>query len=209
MSSILAFGDSNTWGFVPGTKTYARFAEDVRWTGILRRKCANCHVIEEGLCGRTTVFEDCRRPGRKGIDALPEILDRNPSLNAIVIMLGTNDCKSAYDASADTIGEGMELCISEAKKHISPDRILLVSPIFLGKDVWKPNKDPEFDHDSIAKSHELKDVYQRLARKHGTQFMAASDFVTADEADNEHIGSEGHKLFATAIYEKLHTMKVV
>lgn len=58
MKTILCFGDSNTYGYRPDTGK--RYAEDTRWTGILREKLKDrkIEVIEEGLVGRTTVFED-------------------------------------------------------------------------------------------------------------------------------------------------------
>ena len=34
MKSILCFGDSNTWGYDPATKT--RFSRNIRWTGVLQ-----------------------------------------------------------------------------------------------------------------------------------------------------------------------------
>ena len=33
---ILCFGDSNTYGLIPGTKE--RYKENIRWTGILQQK---------------------------------------------------------------------------------------------------------------------------------------------------------------------------
>ena len=66
MEQIIAFGDSNTWGLNPTLKT--RYPENVRWTGILRSRLQRLGLLlkEEGLCGRTTVFEDPRRTGLKG-----------------------------------------------------------------------------------------------------------------------------------------------
>lgn len=68
MKQLLCYGDSNTWGLIPGTKE--RYPWGIRWTSILQEKLGNAdvHVIEEGLCGRTTVFEDYYRKGRKGIE---------------------------------------------------------------------------------------------------------------------------------------------
>ena len=79
MKNILVFGDSNTWGLIPGT--HERYPWGVRWTSILQEKerCNNTRIIEEGLCGRTTIFEDELRPGRKGLDMLPVLLEtHNP-----------------------------------------------------------------------------------------------------------------------------------
>ena len=53
---ILAFGDSNTWGYIPGTAE--RYDEDTRWTKLLEKKLGDGYeVVEEGLTGRTTVFD--------------------------------------------------------------------------------------------------------------------------------------------------------
>ena len=52
---ILCYGDSNTWGYIPGVGT--RYKKEERWTGILE-SLTKAEVIEEGMCGRTTVFGD-------------------------------------------------------------------------------------------------------------------------------------------------------
>ena len=56
MKEILCFGDSNTYGLIP--KTNGRYDREVRWTGLLQDALKNdgFRVLEEGLCGRTTVF---------------------------------------------------------------------------------------------------------------------------------------------------------
>ena len=207
MKSILAFGDSNTWGLIPGTQE--RYPWEVRWTGVLQDKCKYVRVIEEGLCGRTTVFEDGLRPGRKGIASLPLILETHHPVDAAIVMLGTNDCKSAYSVSAATIGKGVELCLDEILKYMPPQNILLVSPVLLGEDVWKPDKDPEFDRKSVEVCSQLKSIYYNIAKDRGTAFLSASDHVCADEADSEHMNEEGHRVFACVVYEKLKEMKIV
>ena len=69
---IVCFGDSNTWGY--DVETDARFPEDVRWTGRLQRLLGeNYIIIEEGLCGRTTVFEDPIHEGMNGLAYLCQI----------------------------------------------------------------------------------------------------------------------------------------
>ena len=65
MQQVLCFGDSNTWGYNP--ENGERFPWGIRWTSILQQKLADkeIRIIEEGLCGRTTVFEDPLRQGRR------------------------------------------------------------------------------------------------------------------------------------------------
>ena len=92
MKQLLCFGDSNTWGLIP--KTNERYYWGVRWTSILQDKLQNVRILEEGLCGRTTIFDDAYRKNRNGLESLPEILESNYPIDAAIIMLGTNDCKS-------------------------------------------------------------------------------------------------------------------
>lgn len=209
MRQILAFGDSNTCGLVPGSKPKERYPWDVRWTGILDNNCSSVRVIEEGLCGRTTAFEDDLREGRKGVSTLPLILETHAPIDFVIVMLGTNDCKSAYSVSAETIGKGMELCLDEIEKYLAADKILLISPILLGEEVWRPEKDPEFSGQSVETSHRLKDVYARIAKERGTAFLAASDYVRANVRDDEHLDEEGHRILASVIMEKLNGLGVL
>ena len=202
MKHILAFGDSNTWGLIPGTGE--RYPEHIRWTGILRKAVApfGYRVLEDGVCGRTTVFRDPSRPGRKGIDAIDRYRETE-GLSAVILMLGTNDCKAVFRASPELIGRGLEQCLRRFEAFLPPERILFVSPLLLGPDVWKPEKDPEFGKQSVDTCRELKEVYRRIAEERGTAFLAASDHVRANDADAEHMDEEGHRAFAFAVYEKL------
>ena len=55
MKNILFFGDSNTYGYKPDKS--GRYDYDVRWTGRIANLLGNeYNIIEEGLCGRTTIF---------------------------------------------------------------------------------------------------------------------------------------------------------
>ena len=64
---ILCFGDSNTYGYIPGGNG-RRYGPDVRWTGLLSAWLKpECLIIEEGLPGRTTVFEDPMDVSRQAV----------------------------------------------------------------------------------------------------------------------------------------------
>lgn len=134
MKQILCFGDSNTYGLIPGT-TNQRYGWGTRWTSILDDKVRTkgYRVIEEGLCGRTTVFDDPFRTERRGTEMLPAILESHRPVDTIVLMLGTNDCKSVYSATPEVIGQGIEQLLDQINT-VNPDaKILLVSPIYLGE----------------------------------------------------------------------------
>ena len=203
MKQIIAIGDSNTWGLVPGSNPQIRYPWEVRWTGILQEKNNNIRIIEEGLCGRTTVFEDELRAGRKAVASLETMLETNSPIDGVILMLGTNDCKTFYNASSYVIGKGVEKCLDIIEKYVSPEKILLISPIHLGEDVWRPEKDPEFSKKSVETSKELREVYRSIAAKRGTAFLSASDIAKASPVDDEHLDEAGHRNIAEAVNSAL------
>ena len=107
--------------------------------------------------------------------------------------------KTYNHASADRIGKGIEKLIQQIRKADPAIDILLVSPIELGEDVWKPGFDPEFDQHSVKVSKELKQTYLKIAWKYGCDFLAASDVAKPSKADMEHMNEKGHKNLAKAI----------
>lgn len=155
MKQILCFGDSNTWGLIP--KTGGRFPWGIRWTSILSEKLGQdkYHVVEEGLCGRTTVFDDPLRDGRCGVKVLPTLLESHDPIDLSIIMLGTNDCKTVYGASSDVIGKGVARLVKQVRRFAPTSKVLVISPIHLGQQVWEDEFDPEFSHHSVDVSKGL------------------------------------------------------
>ena len=61
MRTLLCFGDSNTWGYIPGSNG-RRFPREVRWPVRLQLALGDdWEVIAEGLNGRTATHG---QPGR-------------------------------------------------------------------------------------------------------------------------------------------------
>lgn len=203
MKNMLCFGDSNTWGYNPATKD--RYPKEIRWTGLLQEKLqdADVRIMEQGLCGRTTVFEDEYRPDRKGVDTLEEIFKSNEKIDSAVLMLGTNDCKTYYGNSAAEIAEGISSCLDVILQHVISEKVLLVSPICLGEDVWKDEFDPEFNSTSVKVSRELKDAYRSIAEEKNVRFIDASEYAYPSKDDQEHMDVLGHSNLANAIYESV------
>ncbi|WP_294241761.1 SGNH/GDSL hydrolase family protein [Pseudobutyrivibrio sp.] len=203
MRSVLCFGDSNTYGLKPDGS--GRFDKTERWTGVLSEMLGHqdYEVIEEGLVGRTTVFEDSTRQGRNGSKLLPILLESHGPVDTVVVMLGTNDCKAVYNASPKLIARGAEILLRQIRDNNSAAKILLLSPIHLGDTVWKEEFDPEFDEKSVITSKELKAVFAKLAEEFDCMFLAASDVAKPSETDQEHLDEKGHLALANAIYKKL------
>lgn len=203
MKQILCFGDSNTWGLIP--KTGERFPWGIRWTSILSEKLGRdkYHVVEEGLCGRTTVFDDPLRDGRCGIKVLPTLLESHNPIELSIIMLGTNDCKTVYGASSDIIGKGIARLVKQVCRFAPTSKVLVISPIHLGQQVWEEKFDPEFSHHSVDVSKELAEAYCKVSHEEHTAFLDASQFAEPSETDREHLSAEGHAQLAEAVFKKV------
>ena len=97
-------------------------------------------------------------------------------------MLGTNDCKSLYNASAEVIGLGIEQLLKQIRKIDSDTRILLISPIQLGEGVWEPEFDPEFNQKSVEVSKKLKgDIIVDISSTTQTGTLIAVKGYTLEE----------------------------
>ena len=203
MRQILCYGDSNTYGLVP--KENARYPWGIRWTSRLNEKLGlqQYRVIEEGLCGRTTVFDDPFRDHRNGAKFVNAVLETHGASDLIILMLGTNDCKTAYKTTPQLIGKGVETVIAKIRSFAPDSKILLVSPIHLGEKVWEKSYDPEFSRESVAVSRNLQSVYEKIAKERQIEFLPAAAYVHCCEADQEHLNASGHKEFAEVVYQKI------
>ncbi len=190
MKSILAFGDSLTWGAVAVKRTRHPF--DVRWPNVLVAGLdGKARAIEEGLNGRTTVFPDPTEDvERNGAIALPMLLKTHEPLDLVIIMLGTNDIKFANRCRAFDASMGMARLISLTKRfpfneNYANPQILIMSPPHLVKtnDEWFNNL---WDH-AIEESKLFAQHYARVATEEGVHFFDASSVAKADSGDGGHL----------------------
>lgn len=103
---ILCFGDSNTWGYIPGTK-HQRYSSDVRWTGVLQNLLGNDYeVIEEGLNSRAINHSDSRlgKEQRNAINYIIACLDSHDPIDHIIVCLGANELKAELKLSSEEVG---------------------------------------------------------------------------------------------------------
>ncbi len=105
MKTILAYGDSLTFGASP-IPNGPRHAYEDRWPTALEKGLGGkARVIAEGLGGRTTAIDDwCAAADRNGARILPTLLESHSPLDLIVIMLGTNDIKPFLGRTAAEAG---------------------------------------------------------------------------------------------------------
>ena len=112
MTTIVCFGDSNTWGCPPYAniaQTPDRISFDRRWAQVMGRDLAEpAQIVEEGLSGRTTVFDDpIEGIHKNGSRTLIPIIESHAPMDLLIIMLGTNDFKDQFSISAFNSARGM------------------------------------------------------------------------------------------------------
>ena len=201
MAVIVAFGDSNTWGYDPAAAT--RFPADVRWTGVMRRELGEGHsVIEEGLNGRTTVFTDPIEPDRRGADYLPPCLRSHAPLDLLIIALGCNDMKSRFSASPGDIANGAERLILMTRAEPAgpgggPPKILLVAP----PPIAKLTAFAEMFQGATEKSRLLGARYREIAERHKIGFVDAGEFIACSPLDGIHYEADQHALLGRVMAE--------
>lgn len=205
MKTILCFGDSNTYGYIPGSGK--RYNIHTRWPRLLANLLGGEYdVVEEGLSGRTTAFRDLIEPGRCGLDTiLPCIMSHEP-LDVIILMLGTNDTKSRFHVTAQEIGYGMEELIMKIGGYYhyreGMPQILLVSPVPLGDMADAV----EFNEASRQKSLLLADIYRQIADTFHCHFLDAGAVTTDLGSDGIHLTPEAHAALAQAMTEKIRSI---
>jgi lysophospholipase L1-like esterase len=207
MSVIVAYGDSNTWGYDPAVG--ARFPADLRWTGVMSRELgAGFCVIEEGLNGRTSVFDDPIEPHRNGLTYLPPCLLSHAPLDLIIISLGCNDLKRRFSLSPNDIAQGVERLVLTAKSFPvgpaggAPDVILAAPPPLVEltalADMFEGGRE---------KSRALGERFRVIAQLHGIGFVDAGAHIQCSPLDGIHYEADQHarlgQIMAAAVKERL------
>lgn len=202
MKHILCFGDSNLFGTNPSG---GRWPLEVRWTGLLSNALGEGYrIIEEGLGGRTTVFDDPLEENRNGSKQLPIMLHSHRPLDLVIISLGTNDCKTMFNADARIIAKALEKLALMVKNYPYGEyypipQVLVISPIHTGDHV-EDSVFASFDHTSHLLSKSLAPAIKSMAKKNNLLFLDASLFAQSSTIDQLHMDREGHASLAKAIF---------
>ena len=199
MKTVLCYGDSNTWGY--HAKEDNRFDWHTRYPGVLSRLLGEeYHVIEDGLCGRTTQYEsdiELYVNGKKAAELAAEV---HAPLDYAVLMLGTNDCKDMYNASLEDIRKGIEgiaACFEQKGA-----KILLIAPVPM-RGLEKSPFYHEFGIRAEEKSLLLAGIYAQLAHEKDWMYLDADEIIVTGEFDHIHLEAEAHGKLAEAVFRMI------
>ncbi len=203
---ILCFGDSNTWGSNP--QNGDRFARDERWPGVLRNILGEGYeIIEEGLGGRTTVWDDPIEGYKNGKEYLIPCLDTHRPLDLVIILLGTNDLKKRFSLSAQDIAFGAAVLArivmkSEAGINGRPPLLLLMAP----PSVAAMADFSEMFEGAVSKSRLFARHYAAIAAELGCGFLDTGAVVVSSKLDGIHLDAGEHKKLGSAVAAQVKTM---
>lgn len=203
MKTILCYGDSNTWGYDPATQT--RYPRDVRWPGVLRKELGEGFlVIEEGLNGRTTVWDDPIELDKNGATYLRPCIQTHKPLDLVVIMLGTNDLKTRFSLPAYDIASGAGVLVdiimkSDAGIDGGAPEVLLIAP----PQAVELTSFAEMFKDAVEKTGGFAKHYRRIANEKGCHYMNAGEFVESSALDGIHLESGMHAALGKAVAAKV------
>jgi lysophospholipase L1-like esterase len=207
MRSALCFGDSNTYGQIPGKGPLDRYGTEIRWPGAMRKHLGSKWlVIEEGLSGRTTLSDDPIEGAHKnGRTYLKPCIQSHAPLDLIILMLGTNDLKIRFNKPASEIAMAMGVLVYDIKELLSGPggrvpEIMIVAPAPVHKDLkeWKTVFAGAYE-----KSRQLALEYEMIADSLEVHFFDAGSVVTCSKEDGFHLDAQAHEALGKAIAQEV------
>jgi len=195
---VLCFGDSNTWGYGPGG---LRYDYNVRWPGVLDVLLeGKVKIVEDGVKGRTSIFDDPDGPNRNGIRCLERLIELEPKLQCVLIMLGLNDLKSQFrtpELSAQTVALRLESLVGvvRSKSQCSPQIVLMASPVL--EELSGKVADGLTGAHGISRG--LATEIEHVAKICNTAFLDVSPFTAGKLWDGAHLDEAGHRAVAQVV----------
>lgn len=206
---IVCLGDSNTHGYCADPADCAdggiRFNESERWTCRLQNALGEAyHVVEEGLSGRTTCFDDPLHEGLSALQYITPCLKSHEFVDLLIIMLGTNDTKDRFAVNAACIGYGMSRLV---KKAISTEcwgekkpNILVIAPPHIGEGMTASDVGPSMGDTCVEKSRQLAKYYKEQCDLIGCHFLDAEELgCEFNHVDYMHLTKKGHATLADTL----------
>jgi lysophospholipase L1-like esterase len=196
VEQVLVYGDSLTWGIIPGTRRRLPF--DARWPGVMELALIaagrKVRVIEDCLNGRRTVYEDPYKPGRNGLAGVEQRIEVNSPLAAVVIMLGTNDFQSVHPHTSWHAAEGVATIVRAIRRApIEPGMRAPAVLVVVPPPIVEPRGPIAAKFaGAAAKCGGLAAEYRRVAAEVGCHLFDAAEVTGASVVDGVHLDADQH-----------------
>ena len=188
---------------MPGSGARYVFAD--RWPGVLQKLFGDrIEVVEAGLNGRTTCFDDGLFAAKNGLKTLPGGLQNHQPLDVVIISLGINDLKAHLRNTANTVAEGAGKLIahiqqSRCGRNGATPEVLLVSPPSLAA---SRQLSPAFSN-ALDESKKLSEAYRIVCEKSEIIFLSGDTAIKASATDGIHYDQDQHRRLAESIASTL------
>jgi len=211
MNKILIYGDSNTWGFIPGTAE--RYSTEIRWPKIVQKELGqDFEIIENGISGRTTCFDIGWGECKNGKEGLGFALLSTYPLDGVVVMLGSNDILLRDAAKAKAGLDDLVRIIKNANHYyrcypnifLKEPKILIVAPPLFHKNV--DNSPIEYAHGKFDEAVKFVKYCQDVAKSYNVDFLDGSKYAQASEIDSVHLTANSHLELGKQVALKLKEM---
>lgn len=193
MQSVLAYGDSLTWGSRPGIE--GRHAKADRWPTVLSDLTGH-EVFADGLRGRTTAFDISVSPAdMNGAKMLPSVLHTHAPVDLVILMLGTND--SYCGVEPGMAARGMARLIEIVRHHpyrtpcAVPQILVVAPPVIVPSDGVTLTM--------IDASHEYRDLVGQVAQASEVPFFDSNTVAKSSPLDGFHLDAENTRAIGTAL----------
>lgn len=204
MPTLLAFGDSNTHGTPPLTRRGVsdRYGTDVRWPSVTAADLGpDWTVVDEGLPGRTTQFDDpVMGAHMNGQVGLRIALQSHGPIDVLSIMLGTNDAKTRFAPTPQRVAAGMagllDIALSEEmqNRHGGFAVLLVCPPAVVETGILAG----EF-MGAAELFRDLPARYATLAKGRGAGYLDAGGIIAVSDTDGVHLEPDAHLALGRAI----------
>lgn len=198
--NIFIYGDSNTIGQMPNLDGYKKNAKtkyynlkDIWWHNLT----INNSVAVDALPGRAIANENPWLDGRNA-----SLTIRNDMAGVVadlyIIQLGTNDCKSLYGNSAETITKNLSDLLEKIYWLKGHQKVLIISPAKIAEG----NRITDMFYVGASKKcTRLDRCYKKLCKEKGLFFVSGLDLEVGE--DGEHLTKRGHQQLAQKINEAI------
>ena len=215
---VLAFGDSNTWGFVagPGSGGPSRLPDTDRWPGILQASLGSgVQVLVDAIPGRRTdldadtdlpIVDSVAPSALNGLTHAEAAGLSQAPLDLVIVMLGTNDLAIDPPRPLEAIAQGcarVANALVRGATAFTPDRVpqtLLVCPPPLGGD-GSARADVPGWREIWQASRDLAPAMQHVARRSGLHAFDAGSATPTSGPDLVHLDVDDHRRLGSALAE--------
>ena len=216
---ICIYGDSNSWGYLDDGQG-RRYAQ--RWPVVMQEELTTSsqrmiQLTEECLPGRTTAYPDPQEgPEYNGLPYLKPALLSHAPVDLVLIMLGTNDGKARFDASAEQIADNLitlakivrRAPVGVGKWREAPaPKVMLIAPARLG-DKARHEKWPRYAEwiGGFDKLSALPDILEQKVAKLADEnviFADANQAASSSHLDPIHWQAEMHHKMGTFMAQQV------